>query len=132
MSTSLPSLRKLLFLDAATCAGMGIVLVLGSGFIAGLTRLPPALLLYAGIALLPIAAFMAIVATRPVPPLPGVWLVIAGNMLWVAASVLLPVGGLISPNPLGWAFVLAQALVVAGLAGLEYGAVRNAPVHSPA
>jgi len=127
-----PSLRTLLYVDAATCGGMGVVLAIGSGLIADLARLPAELVFYTGLVLLPIAAFMAFVAARPVPPVAGVWLIVVGNVLWVAASGLLLVSGLISPNALGWAFVIAQALVVAVLARLEFGALRSAPLHSPA
>ncbi|MEJ8571833.1 hypothetical protein [Microbaculum marinum] len=126
--TSLP-LRAILGIDAATCAVMGLVLITGAGFIAGVTAIPAGLLCYAGLALLPIAAFMAIVASRPTPPAAGVWLVVTGNVLWVAASLVLAFGGLIAPNGLGWAFVLAQALIVAALAWLEYGALRGAVVR---
>ena len=61
---------------------------------------------------------MAWVATRPAALRGGVWLVIAGNALWVAAS-----GALLfrlAPSALGYAFVIAQAAAVAVLAALEY------------
>jgi hypothetical protein len=122
--SSLP-LRTVLAVDAATCGVMGLVLIIGAGFIAGLTGLPAALLLYAGIALLPIAAFMAIVASRPTPPAAGVWLIVLGNIGWIAASVLLILSGWVAPNALGHAFVLVQALIVAGLSWLEYGALSG-------
>ena len=61
-------------------------------------HLPPALLLYAGLALIPTAAFMALVATRPAVSPAGVWLIIAGNGLWAAASLLLLASGLVAPN----------------------------------
>jgi hypothetical protein len=48
-------------------------------------------------------------------------LLVAGNVLWVAASVLLPAAGLVAPNGLGWALLLGQAGVVAALAWLEAG-----------
>ena len=54
-----PSLRTLLMNDAATCAAMGAGLVLAASPVARLTALPPDLLMGAGLALLPIAAFMA-------------------------------------------------------------------------
>jgi len=90
--------------------------------------LPAALLFYAGLALLPIAAFMAWVATREQPPLAGVWLVILGNAGWVAGSVALLF--LVSPTALGYAFVIGQAAIVAGLAELEYVSTRAARAGS--
>lgn len=122
--SSLPfPLRRILLLDAASCAAMGAALALGSGPLAGLTRLPEPLLLGAGLALLPIAAFMAVIALRPaVPPAAG-WVVVAGNALWVAASLSLLVGP-VAPNALGTALILAQALAVAAFAALEALALR--------
>lgn len=123
-SPSLFSLRGLLLLDAATCAAMGALLVLAAGPIAGLTAIPETLLLYAGLSLPPVAAFMAMVATRQPVPRAGVWLIILGNICWVAASLV--VVGATAPNPLGIGFLLAQAAVVALLAKLERDAVRAA------
>ena len=61
--------------------------------------------------LLPIAAFIARVATRERIAPAGVRLVIIGNVLWVLASLALLFA--VSPTPLGYVFVIAQALVVA-------------------
>jgi hypothetical protein len=121
----LSSLRALLFADAMTCAAMGALLVSGSGLVAGLTDIPAPLLFYAGLSLLPVAAFMALVALQVPVSGPLAWLVIGGNVLWVAASLLLLVSGWIAPNALGLAFVIAQAVAVAALALLELGALRQ-------
>lgn len=120
-----PSLNALLALDAATCAAMGALLTLASGPLAELTSIPEAVVFRAGALLLPVAAFMAFGAR--VWPVPG-WMAgaaIAGNALWAAASVLLPASGLIAPNAIGWAFLLAQAVAVALLAALELEATRS-------
>lgn len=92
---------------------------------AALTAIPAAILFYAGVALLPSAAFMAIVATRAADSRPAVWLIMVGNVLWVIASLWLITGGWIAPTVLGQAFVAAQALAVAALALLEYTALRR-------
>lgn len=121
------SLGSLLAIDAATCSAMGALLLAFSAPIAGLTAIPAALLFWAGAALLPIAAFMALSArARPVPAWAAA-LVVAGNGLWVAASLALPLSGAIAPNGLGWAFLLVQAAAVALLALLELGAARPRP-----
>ena len=125
MNSNKLSLKSLLMLDAATCVVMGAVLLLGSKPIASLTQIPAALLFWAGASLIPIAAFMAFSA-RVVPvPAWTVSVVIIGNAMWVVASILLPLGGLIAPNPLGWAFLVGQAGVVAILAKLEFDASRG-------
>ncbi len=118
------TLKSLLAIDALTCAGMGALLMLAAEPLAALTDLPAPFLLGAGAVLLPIAAFMTLVAHgRPISPT-GARLVMAGNIGWVVASVALPALGLIQPNPLGWAFLIAQATVVAVLARLEAQAMR--------
>lgn len=122
---TLLSLRPLLAIDAATCAVMGLVLNIAAAPLAALTGLPAALLGAAGLSLLPIALFMALVAWRPHPA--AVRLVVLGNAAWVAASLLLVVPtGWVAPTTLGIAFVLAQALAVAVLALLEQAAARAA------
>jgi hypothetical protein len=122
------SLKPLLALDAATCAAMGVVLLLGSTPVAGVTEIPADLLFWAGASLIPIAAFMAIFSrTTPVPGWAAM-LAVLGNFSWVAASIFLPAAGLIAPNALGWAFIVGQAGVVAILAKLEFDAVRDRTV----
>lgn len=119
------SLRTILYLDAAACVAMAIPLTVGAEPIAELTRLPPALLFFAGIVLFPAAALIVAIA-RWFERGRAVWLVIGGNAAWIAASLAL-VAGVVAPNAWGVAFILAQALAVAVLTGMEYGAVRSAP-----
>jgi len=119
-------LRAVLLADALTCLAMGLVLTLAATQLASLTGIPPALLLFAGAALLPVASFMAFVALRALGAGWAVRLVIAGNVAWIAASVALLVGGWIGPNVYGQAFISAQALVVAILTVLEGTTWRRA------
>jgi hypothetical protein len=51
--------------------------------------------------------------------------VIATNAAWVLASILLLVSGWIEPTVLGYAFVIAQALVVALFAEVQYLGLRK-------
>ena len=118
-------LRWILLIDAATCVAMGLALALAAQIISAPLGLPAPLLQYAGVALLPIGAYIAWVATRRNPPRGGVLVVVGGNALWIAASVALLASGWVSPSPLGSAFVMAQALAVALLDVLEYVAWRN-------
>lgn len=124
-TTSLTSLRTLLLIDAATCAAMGLALGLGAAPSAALTGLPYTLLVWAGLALLPIAAFLALVALRPALHAAGGRLAVAGNAGWVLASIGLLASGWVQPNALGVAFVLAQAAAVAALTLLELAALRR-------
>jgi hypothetical protein len=114
------NLRLLLNIDAATCIATGLLLSLLAGRLSPMLGLPEPLLLYAGLSLFPIAAFMAWTARRPAEP--AVWLIIGGNVLWVLGSLLVLA---MSPTALGYAFVIGQALVVALLAELEYMGLRR-------
>jgi hypothetical protein len=127
MSIASPArfLRTVLLVDAVTCVVTGLVMALGADVAASLTAVPAPLLRVAGISLFPIAAFIALVGTRDSLAPPAVFVVIAGNALWVAASVLLLVSGLITPNVLGYIFVGGQAAAVAVLAELEYFGLRQ-------
>lgn len=125
MSNPLQRLPTLLAIDATTCAAMGGLLLAAPDAIAGLTDLSPLLLRGTGVALLPIAGFIA--AASRLRPVPG-WaagFVVLGNLAWVLASIALPLFGLVKPNALGLAFLLAQATAVAILAGLERKAART-------
>lgn len=121
MTTS-PHLSRILRLDAASCAAMGLILAFARGPLAALTGLPEILLLWAGIALLPIALFMILTAgawnNHPVPVL----VVILGNVGWALASVVLL--GLFDLTGLGIALVLGQALFVLLMAWLEWRGMR--------
>lgn len=122
------SLPALLTIDAVSCAVMGIGLAAAADPISAWTNLPSPLLVWAGLLLLPIAAFMG--AVGRLTPVPG-WasaIVILGNCGWIAASFALPFAGLIAPNPLGWTFLIAQAAFVALMAFAEFNADRTTPV----
>jgi hypothetical protein len=112
-------LRRLLVVDATTCLAMGAALIFANAPLAVLTRLPADLLLGAGLVLLPIAGFMLVLARRLSPSPAGVRVVIAGNVLWVVASVLLPLSPQIEPSSVGLLGLMVQAAGVAVLAALE-------------
>ena len=117
-------LRTVLIIDAATCVATGALMSLGATALAGLTRLPETLLFGAGLSLFPIAAFIALVASRPSAA--DVWVVVLGNVGWVIGSLLLLAAGP-APNALGIAFVIVQAIAVAMLAELEVIGLKRLP-----
>ena len=116
-------LRRVLALDSLSCLTMGLAMSLGAAALAPLFGLPEPLLRLAGLALLPLAAFIGWLASRPVPPRALVWLVVIGNLGWTAESF--AVIAQQQPTALGTAFVAAQALAVLGLSGLEYLGLRK-------
>ena len=116
-------LRRILALDSLSCLSMGLAMGLGAEALAPLFGLPEPLLRLAGLALLPLAAFIGWLASRPAPPRALVWLVVIGNLGWTAESFATIAQQ--QPTALGTAFVAAQALAVLGLAGLEYLGLRK-------
>jgi len=118
-------LRRVLFADAATCAAAGLLMTFGAGLLEQYLGLPADLSRYAGIGLLPFAAFLVYLAKRANQSQPVLWAVIILNALWTADSILLLLSGWIEPTGLGYAFVIFQAFGVAIFAGLEYFGLRK-------
>lgn len=122
---ALPPLATLLRADAAVCTVSGVALILAAAPVAALTGLPAGLVLGAGIALLPSALLMWLVARDAVPVRAGTRVVVAGNAAWVAASLALLASGLVSPTAFGTVFVLVQAAVGGAFGVLEHAALRR-------
>ena len=118
-------LRRVLFADAATCIATGLLMMFGSGFLEQFLGLPTTLLRYAGIILMPFAAFLVYLATREQLSQFVVWTVIVLNALWTVDSFLLLLTGWVAPTELGYIFVAAQAFGVAVFAGLEYFGLKK-------
>jgi len=111
-------LRTVLTLDALTCIAMAGLLLAADQPLAGLLNLPAALLQEAGLILLPFAGFV-FWAGRHTDRLEWpVRTVAVANLLWVAASF--ATFAFTTPNLFGAAFVVAQALAVAAIAGLQF------------
>jgi hypothetical protein len=120
-------LRRVLMIDAAISGATGLMLVLGATLVEGLLGLSAGLIFGAGLSLVPFSVLVAWLATREILPRAGVWAVVVCNVLWAADSILLLVSGYVTPTLIGYAFVTAQALVVAILAELEYVGLRRSP-----
>ncbi|HEY8605832.1 MAG TPA: hypothetical protein VIM12_01800 [Noviherbaspirillum sp.] len=118
-------LRRVLLADAAASGATGLLMSLGAQSLEPLLGLPAALVQAAGLVLLPFAALVAWVATRRPIRHGGVWAIIVVNGIWVVDSIGLLLSGWVAPTALGYAFVLAQAIVVAVFAELEFTAVRR-------
>lgn len=119
-------LKKILALDAITCALMGVVLVSFASILCELMGVSKDLLFYAGCLLFPTAAFMAFLSCQDDPSASGVRLVVIGNIAWVAASFL--VLAIADPNLVGAGLIILQALVVVLFAWAEF---RAAPRLQP-
>lgn len=118
-------LRNALLLDAAASGATGLLLIAGAGLLEGLLGLPVALMREAGLILVPYVAFVAWTGTRAEIARGAVWAIIAANVLWAVASICLLMSGLVAPTALGYAFVVAQAAVVAILGEMQYAGLRR-------
>jgi hypothetical protein len=124
---SMPRLLRLALLaDAAATAATGLLLLVFSVPFDSLLGLPSALSRTLGLGLLPYAAMVAYLGTRPQVSRGAVWAVIICNLVWVVDSGLLLMGNWIDPTPLGFALVIAQAIAVAGFADLQFVGLRKA------
>ncbi len=118
-------LRKVLLADAAT----GIISAVGQTMLTGefvrLTGMPSGLLFMSGLALYPIAAFMAWTALRT-PLMPAaVWIIILGNVGWALASLALLLVPTLVPTPAAAVLVAAQAAAVAMFAIFEWVGLKR-------
>ncbi|MDQ3686761.1 MAG: hypothetical protein M3430_14365 [Acidobacteriota bacterium] len=118
-------LRRVLFADAATCIATGLLMMFGANLLEWYLGLPAELSRYAGLSLLPFAAFLVYLAMRENISQRVVWAVIILNALWTADSFLLLLSGWVTPTEVGYAFVIVQALGVGAFAGLEYLGLRK-------
>lgn len=118
-------LRRALILDALASGATALLMIAGAGLVESLLGLPAALLRGAGLVLVPYVAFVVYAGTRDIISRSAVWMIIVANMAWAAASALLLVSGWVAPAALGYAFVIAQAVVVALLGELQYMGLRR-------
>jgi len=125
---SAATLRLLLTVDAFISGATGAAMIAAADMLEPLLNVPAMVMRSAGVMLLPFAAMVFFFSRREQLTRSRVWVVIALNIAWVVASVLVLVSGWIQPTTLGLAFVLFQAVVVAGLAELQFTGLRRALV----
>lgn len=121
-----PLLRQALLLDAAVSSAAAVLMIAGSTLLSPLLGLPVALLVWAGVAIVPFVVLLLSLARRTAVPRLLVVDVVAINALWVAGSIGLLASGLVAPTALGYAFVLAQAAAVGLFAVLQLAGLRRA------
>jgi hypothetical protein len=119
-------LRAVLLTDAVASAATGVLLGVGGPFFDRLLGLPSVFLVATGLPLIPFAALVAWVATRPIAPRNAIRFVMGSNALWVVASVAVLVSRAFEPTVLGVTFVLAQAIAVAAFAECQFVGLRRA------
>ena len=119
-------LRRALVADALVSAVVGAVMALGAAASQGPLGIPSSVLMLAGLALFPYAAYLLWLATRPAVPRAAVWVPIVLNVLWAAECVLFVVNASPSPTLLGEAFIAMQVITVLVFAELEFIGLRRA------
>lgn len=125
-NVSASTLRRVLWLDAASGLGMGLSHLALAEPLSGWTGIPAAWLQVAALVVFGAASLAAWLASRTDTPAGGVKLLAAGNFAWVAASLWLAFGAGLSLTTLGLVWVLAQAVMVLVMAELEWAGARRA------
>jgi hypothetical protein len=119
------SLRRVLLLDTIATGATALLLLMGAEQLASLLGLPIAMLRESGLILAAFVVFVGWMAAQEPAPISAVRLVIAANVIWVAASLMLLVSGFVEPTAAGYVLISAQALVVGGFAELQMMALRR-------
>lgn len=117
------SMRQTLQIDAVASGALGLLMVVLSGPFEEWLGLPTALSLGVGGFLVAWAAFVAWASTRDSRGLTREIALL--NTVWVVASVVFAVSGVVDLTALGVAFVLAQAVAVAGFVLLQTRSTRS-------
>ncbi|MBB5054948.1 hypothetical protein HNQ36_004959 [Afipia massiliensis] len=118
-------LRRALQIDAIFSGAAALLLVFGAGFLASLLNLPEAFLRNTGLVLVVFALGVGYLASRDMMSKTAVWAVIAINAVWTIDSIVLLASGWVSPNLLGQAFIVMQAIAVGVFAELEFVGLRK-------
>ena len=117
-------LPRVMWADAASCAGTGIVQLAVTQPLARLTGLPPSLLAGTGLFLLAYALAAGWMARRQPVPRTLIGLVAVGNLGWALACAALVLGSSLVLSGWGVAWVAVQAVVVLALADLQWMGLR--------
>jgi len=128
--TITPFLHQVLRADALISGAAGLLMAAGAPYLAPFLGLPSALLFWAGAALFPFVALLVAISARGEVSRLMLIDIIGINALWVAASFGVLLSGAVTPNLLGYAFVIAQALTVALLAELQFVGFRRSAAAS--
>lgn len=125
MPTDTLFLRRVLALDAAASGATGLLLAFAGPLLDDLLGLDAGFIQPAGVFLIAYALAVAALSLQVRPRRPLVLAVIAINVVWTIESGLTLILDWLQPNAFGIAFVVAQAAVVAGFAGLQILAIRQ-------
>jgi hypothetical protein len=119
-------LRFALMLDGVATGANGVIYLAGAPLLDGWLGLPTEMLMAVGAFLIAYAALVLRLATRPAMPRVAVVAVIAANVLWAVDSLIALALDWFTPTTVGQILIAVQAVLVAGLAALQYVGLKQA------
>ncbi|MFI6741964.1 hypothetical protein ACIBI9_54425 [Nonomuraea sp. NPDC050451] len=119
-------LRFALKQDAIGSGANGLVFLVVAPIFGSMLGLPATFLVPVGTFLVAFAATLLYIAGRPVVNRAAAIAVMVVNVAWVLASAEMLIAEWFPLAGLGTAFVIAQAVVVAGFTGLQFAGLRKA------
>lgn len=125
-------LSRALAADAVVTFAVALAMLVGAAPLAPWLGLPETLLRFAGLGLVPYAAWVGWLARRATLARATVGLVVACNLLWAVDCLVLLVSGWVRPTLLGQAFVVAQVVAVIAFAELQFMGLRRSPAQAGA
>ncbi|WP_328394327.1 hypothetical protein OHS70_05795 [Streptomyces sp. NBC_00390] len=118
-------LRRFLAVDAVVTGFNGLAYLVAAGPLGRLLGVGEGLLRELGVLLLVFAGAVGSLAARNRPPQLPVKLVVDANLLWALLSIV-ALALWLEPTTVGAVWTVLQALVVSGLAVLQWSALRAA------
>jgi hypothetical protein len=119
------SIRGLLRLDAFVCAASAALLLGAANPLGRLFNLSPEFLRWTGASLVPFVLLLGFASVQANISRRAVLAIAGLNLVWVTGSLGLLFSGWVQPSSAGYAFVIAQAVLVATFAELQIRAARS-------
>lgn len=127
MNTIFPSrfLKLALIADALVSGAVAALQLVAAAWLSELLNLPKPLLIDTGVFLVGYTILLVLLARSTTVWSLIIGVVIIGNIGWAIACIGLLASGSVSPNVLGMAFVIVQAVAVLVFAAMEYSGLRE-------
>ena len=117
---SVRSIRNLLWIDCSAGALAGVLVLVFAGPLSRLHAMPLDLLMFIGVVNLVYASYSFFLATRDKRPRPLITVLVVANGIWALACLSMAVAFADTATHFGLGHLVAEAIFVGGLAGLEW------------